>query len=55
MPEHPCSGASDDVESCISALNEMLGDVFDTNSSLDSYPKILNEFCKRIYIIIVQL
>ena len=48
MPEHPHSGTSDDVESYISVLNEMLGDVFDMNSSLDSYPKILNEFGKGI-------
>ena len=48
MPEHPRSGTSDDVESYISVLHEMLGDVFDMKSFLDSYPKILNEFCKRI-------
>lgn len=48
MPEHQRSGTSDDYESYISVLNEMLGEVFDMNSFLDSYPKLLNEFCKRI-------
>ncbi len=48
MPEHPCSGTNEDVESYISVLHEMLGDVFDMKSFLDSYPKILNEFCKPI-------
>ena len=36
------------MESFISVLHEMLGDVFDMKSFFDSYPKILNEFFKRI-------
>ena len=46
--ELPRSGTSDDVESFISVLYEMFGDVFDMKSFFDSYPKVLNEFCKRI-------
>ena len=46
--EYPRSGTSGDVESFISVLHKMLGDVFDMKSFLDSYPKILNEFFKRI-------
>ena len=46
--EYPRSGTSGDVESFISVLHEMLGDVFDMKSFFDSYPKILNEFFKRI-------
>ena len=46
--EHPRSGKSDDVESFISVLQEMLGDVFDMKSFFDTYPKILDEFFKRI-------
>ena len=46
--QHPRSGKSDDVESFISVLQEMLGDVFDMKSFFDTYPKILDEFFKRI-------
>ena len=46
--EHPSSGTSGDVESFISVLHEMLGDVLDMKSFFDSYPKIFNEFFKRI-------
>ena len=46
--EHPRSGTSDDVESSISVLQEMLGNVFEIKSFFDSYPKILNEIFKRI-------
>ncbi len=47
-PEHPSAGTSDDVESFISVLHEILGDTFDTKGFYNSFPKILNEFLKTI-------
>lgn len=47
-PEHPRSGTSDDVECFISMLHEMLGDTFDTKQFYESFPKIMNEFFKKI-------
>ncbi len=47
-PEHPRAGASDDVESFISVLHEMLGDSFDIKQLYQSLPKIMNEFLQRI-------
>ena len=47
-PEHPRSGTSDDVECFISVLHEMLGDIFDLKDFYASFPKIMNEFYKRI-------
>lgn len=46
--EHPCAGSTDDVEGFISILHEQLGDVFDHKAFLQSQPKILNEFVKKI-------
>ena len=47
-PEHPRSGTSDDVECFISVLHEMLQDIFDLKDFYASFPKIMNEFYKRI-------
>ena len=47
-PEHPRSGTSDDVECFISVLHEMLRDIFDLKDFYASFPKIMNEFYKRI-------
>ena len=47
-PEHPRSGTTDNVEGFIALLHELLGDIFDLKQFYDEYPKILNEFNKRI-------
>ena len=50
-PERPKGGTTDDVEGFISILHEMLEDihVFTLNDFYNSCPKIVNEFCKKIY------
>lgn len=45
---HPRSSSTDDVESFISLLHEMLGPNFDLKPFFSQLPKILNEFKKRI-------
>jgi hypothetical protein len=47
-PEHPRSSSTDDVESFISLLHEILGLNFDLKQVFSELPKILNEFRKRI-------
>ncbi|CAB3993849.1 Hypothetical predicted protein [Paramuricea clavata] len=46
-PEHPRSSSTDDVESFISLLHEILGLNFDLKQVFSELPKILNEFRKR--------
>lgn len=48
QPEHPRSSSTDDVESFIALLHEMLGSIFDAKQFYSEMPKILNEFKKRI-------
>ena len=47
-PEHPRASSTDDVEGFISILHRLLGKIFDHKTFLDSVPKILNEFTKKI-------
>ena len=47
-PEHPCASSTDDVEGIMSLFHEMLGAVFDMKEFFDEFPKILNEFAKRM-------
>ena len=47
-PEHPRSSSTDDVEGIISLFHEILGPIFDIKEFFDEFPKILNEFAKRI-------
>ena len=48
QPEHPRSSSTDDVESFIALLHEMLGPIFDPKQFYSELPKILNEYKKRI-------
>ena len=48
QPKHPRSSSTDDVESFIALLHEMLGPVFDLKEFYRELPKILNEYKKRI-------
>ena len=47
-PEHPRSSSTDDVESFISLLHEILGLNFDLKQVFSELPKILNEFRKTV-------
>jgi len=47
-PEHPRASSTDDVEGFFSILHGMLGQSFDLKTFFDQYPKIVNEFYKRI-------
>lgn len=47
-PENPRASTTDDVEGLIAMLHLMLGPVFDHKSFIEEYPKIMNEFNKRI-------
>lgn len=48
MPEHPRASSTDDVEGFFSILHRLLGKTFDLKAFMDSYPKIINEFTKKI-------
>lgn len=48
LPEHPRASSTDDVEGFFSIIHEMLGPSFDLKTFYDQYPKIINEFNKRI-------
>ena len=47
-PEHPRASSTDDAEGIISLFHEILGPIFDIKEFFDEFPKILNEFVKRI-------
>ena len=47
-PEHPHASSTDDVEGIISLFHEILGPIFGIKEFFDEFPKILNEFVKRI-------
>jgi hypothetical protein len=47
-PEHPRASSTDDVEGFISILHRLLGKTFDHKTFMDNYPKIVNEFAKKI-------
>lgn len=47
-PENPRASTTDDVEGIISLFHELLGPIFDHKTFKEQFPKIMNEFNKRI-------
>ena len=48
QPKHPRSSSTDNVESSITLLHQMLGPVFDLKEFHGELPKLLNEYKERI-------